>query len=908
MVDVNVSTPANGEHPDPAETSREGLLRMQRLSEASRVQPNPYAAAFHPLTSALVYPSTAASGRHHVVTSVFADTPPRALPIPPPFSRAEKLTISPDGAWITSFRSTELNDTNLGIGARSDESGDLMVYGGSLLEPSSVPGSFMPLSAFPLSSPPLAMTYVYPPRTRLGPGGNKAAPAFGPTPPPSYAAAAGRGPTSIVLTSELIYLFHPHPVPAPVILDTHSSASNPADNLTGTALADHANGMSWQLNSLRCPIGVRSYAGLTNPGPRTSAFRAQRGWIGMVGGNDSVWAAVEANGEVSVIRIEFGLDANKLPYLATTPLPSLPRPRPPPFDNSTGTPEARLEYVSFVSLPNGGSASTHANGTGDGGEAKDADEGVGVVLVYRDVEESLKPTLPPRQRMRFELCELRKRKITVVDGFKEIGASTDGPQAMDWFPAAKAQQTALSPEGTVIVALAPLPDVPPHSLALALISSPTGLSLSHVNLAGSGNAMDTGDRWSALVGEEVALDPSLAFGDAVIIPSQGPKRGEMGVVALLSVGSRPRLVPSPRLEVESPTPSETIKEVAKRCARSVELAVVQGVDWSDAIRAAFATVPHADANDLAKAILEKALDMFIKHSRSYVPHILRLQVAVWAQADDPRKSLAVELIRMGEASQIFFLCGDENNGAITFDLDSIWNLVDVFEWGLSVVGRTCRDAITERAQSEWASSEAITEGSTRLLYLIHPLLRRILARLVALLAAFAKFVSTLDRPIRGPESSAARSNNATAVASERIADALVRESVDLAVWGDVLAALGKGPRPSDADTCASLLTLDIGPIQSLVPAALSAIPTPSNLFVHPAVEVERDGASAAPIGERPTAHCDRCGARTAIAVSSIMRNETPSPWAAWRRTWRSACICGGTWMRHPLEPPARLRP
>lgn len=41
MVDVNVSTPANGEHPDPAETSREGLARMQRLSEASRVQPNP---------------------------------------------------------------------------------------------------------------------------------------------------------------------------------------------------------------------------------------------------------------------------------------------------------------------------------------------------------------------------------------------------------------------------------------------------------------------------------------------------------------------------------------------------------------------------------------------------------------------------------------------------------------------------------------------------------------------------------------------------------------------------------------------------------------------------------------------------------------------------------------------------
>lgn len=38
---VTISTPPNGEA-DQAETSRDGLKRMQRLSEASRMRHNPY--------------------------------------------------------------------------------------------------------------------------------------------------------------------------------------------------------------------------------------------------------------------------------------------------------------------------------------------------------------------------------------------------------------------------------------------------------------------------------------------------------------------------------------------------------------------------------------------------------------------------------------------------------------------------------------------------------------------------------------------------------------------------------------------------------------------------------------------------------------------------------------------------
>jgi len=247
----------------------------------------------------------------------------------------------------------------------------------------------------------------------------------------------------------------------------------------------------------------------------------------------------------------------------------------------------------------------------------------------------------------------------------------------------------------------------------------------------------------------------------------------------------------------------------------------------------------------------------------------------------------------------------------------------VFEYALSVLGQTFRDAIGERAQNEWTPSEPRTEGSGRVLYLLHPLLRRIIARLINLLAAFAKFITTLNTPIRPPETAflLARSAPASAVAAQRVLDALAREGVDLAVWRDVLATLSKGaykytqtranftaPRPSDADTCASLLKLDIGPLSSLLPSALQHIPTPSALFLSPSPSPERDGATSQVIGDRPTAKCDRCGARTILTGNqSVMRGGVPTPWAAWRRNWVATCMCGGTWVRTHLEMPPQLR-
>lgn len=329
-------------------------------------------------------------------------------------------------------------------------------------------------------------------------------------------------------------------------------------------------------------------------------------------------------------------------------------------------PDAYLEHVVFVPLKDG-----TANGSVD---AKPADPGVSVVRVYRDVDASGAPNTAPRLRTRFDLCELRHRSVTLVEGFKDLGPATDAATPLDWFPS-HSRTTSTSPEGVTLLALAPLPDVPPHTLALALVSSPGGLALTHVNLVPQTEGDTDGSgapRWPALTGEESALDPAAAFGatgEVSLAPSQGTRRGEMGIVGIFSA-STPRLVPSPRLGAPA-TPVESVKATAKRAARSVELAVVQGVDWSDAVRAAFATVPKAEAGDLAAAILEHALSLFIKHSKSYVPHVLRLQVAVWALAEDPRRTLAAELLRIAEASQAFYLCGEEKDGVVSFDLGGL---------------------------------------------------------------------------------------------------------------------------------------------------------------------------------------------------------------------------------------------
>lgn len=312
---VDVQSPNGHASPDYAETSKDGLRRMQRLNNAARVPSNPYVvynttnssyvAAFNPLTSSLVFPP-ANPNQQHVLASVFSESPrARSVPIPSILGRAEMISISPDGAWLTGFHAAAA-DTIPQPGAAA---GELVMYGSGLLNVSTTQGSYLPIARFPFPTPPLAMLHVYPPRTRLGEGGREAALALGPSPPPGHAAARAHGPSLVVLTSELVYFFHPHPLPGLTTLDTRSSAAMPGSSVSGAG----APALNWTINALRCPLGARAYADLANQGPVTSNLYAQRGWLGMVGGNDGVWAAVERDGVLSVLRVDIGLDANNIP-------------------------------------------------------------------------------------------------------------------------------------------------------------------------------------------------------------------------------------------------------------------------------------------------------------------------------------------------------------------------------------------------------------------------------------------------------------------------------------------------------------------------------------------------------------------------------------------------------------------
>jgi len=245
------------------------------------------------------------------VTSIFTETSPRAIPLPPIFTRAETLSISPDGAWVTAYhRAPEMAGPQNAVG-------DLFLFPSALLEPGTTVGNFLPLASFPMT-PPLAVLHVYPPRTRLS--GQTAAPALGPSAPPGHVAARTHGPTLVVLTADLVYFLHPHPVPATVVLDTRSSAAAPHESVSATEKGESAP-LNWTINALKCSIGSRSYTDLSSVATQPAAYPlygAQRGWLGMVGGNDGVWAAVEKDGDVRVIRIDIGLDVNNLPCKLST--------------------------------------------------------------------------------------------------------------------------------------------------------------------------------------------------------------------------------------------------------------------------------------------------------------------------------------------------------------------------------------------------------------------------------------------------------------------------------------------------------------------------------------------------------------------------------------------------------------
>jgi hypothetical protein len=117
----------------------------------------------------------------------------------------------------------------------------------------------------------------------------------------------------------------------------------------------------------------------------------------------------------------------------------------------------------------------------------------------------------------------------------------------------KSLRTSLSPLGTTILSLAPVSAVSPHTLALALLSQPVGVSLVHLDLAPSeapSTETSGSATWSAVRGSTLDLgEPSLTPAEMVL--SQGAARGCLGLAAVISDGSGPMLLVPPKLQSES---------------------------------------------------------------------------------------------------------------------------------------------------------------------------------------------------------------------------------------------------------------------------------------------------------------------------------------------------------------------
>lgn len=179
--------------------------------------------------------------------------------------------------------------------------------------------------------------------------------------------------------------------------------------------------------------------------------------------------------------------------------------------------------------------------------------------------------------------------------------------------------------------------------------------------------------------------------------------------------------------------------------------------------------------------------------------VSRVQIALFSvffkdNAADARLALATDILRLNEASELVDRCATfDDDGSITFDLDSIWPLIAVFDWAISVIARTMRQAVLVGASAEWQGSNdsLVKNPHCPLLILLHPTLRSLCIRILSQLHQLSIFLSTLDRPILQPENKVLPASNtrdpmATVVAREQIRDIPLRHGVDVEQWGRAL--------------------------------------------------------------------------------------------------------------------------
>lgn len=113
----------------------------------------------------------------------------------------------------------------------------------------------------------------------------------------------------------------------------------------------------------------------------------------------------------------------------------------------------------------------------------------------------------------------------------------------------KFEATTRSPPGWAVLALYPLPALSPSSLALALLQTPKGVNLSHIDLLNPGESDN--EQWSALRGSSIAIRDDIDLLHLGLVVSQGVERGEQGLVAITNRDVGALLLVGPSLKCGS---------------------------------------------------------------------------------------------------------------------------------------------------------------------------------------------------------------------------------------------------------------------------------------------------------------------------------------------------------------------
>jgi hypothetical protein len=226
-------------------------------------------------------------------------------------------------------------------------------------------------------------------------------------------------------------------------------------------------------------------------------------------------------------------------------------------------------------------------------------------------------------RTRLEACQIENREFELAEGFKDLSDDhSNNTASWDWVSRitiyvvtadtrqvtlSRSPVTSISPEGWTFLALHPLPSLRPPSLAMALLHTPNGLILSHVDLMDGTTETSSTGTWSALRGSPIQIRDGVGLSDISLCLSQGVSRGELGLIAIISKEFGAILILGPRLERElfcicpaMVADDQALKDDididgssdghASDAARSIVLAMAQKQNWTDAVRASLASV------------------------------------------------------------------------------------------------------------------------------------------------------------------------------------------------------------------------------------------------------------------------------------------------------------------------------